>query len=103
MVRPNSLEAFAKLVENKLELTLLVCHEGTVISKQCLKNESLHCLCLCSEAAEVKQSIIQPKPQVDPSVQVSPSIVQDAGKEQVEEYLGDDSSFFHSVSNAKRS
>ena len=55
MVRPNSLEAFAKLVETEMELTLLVSHVGTVIRKQCLRYESLHCL--CGEAAEVKQSI----------------------------------------------
>ena len=44
----------SRLVENEFELTPLVYHEGTVISKLCLEYESLRCLCLSSEAAEVK-------------------------------------------------
>ena len=51
---------FCKLVDDDLEVRLPMCHEGTVVSKQCFQDSLLHSLCLGCQSAKVEQGAVEP-------------------------------------------
>ena len=51
---------FCKLVDDDLEVRLPMCHEGTVVSKQCLQDSLFHSFCLGCKSAKVEQGAVKP-------------------------------------------
>ena len=93
----------SKLSDNVLEITLCVGHECTIISQVSFKNGPLDCLCLGSQATQVKEGSIMSVLQLHALLQIFQCVVEDAGEEKVEQHWSRDAPLLYANGDVKSS
>ena len=87
-VRPKSLVALEKRSSISVQVGFCVGHQCTVVRKEDFLEETLQALCFGSETTQVEEGAVQTTANVDTFLQVTDSVGQHAGEEDIEEDRG---------------
>ena len=82
---------------NGLEVRLRVCHKNTVLGKESLLEQLLCCLGRGTQSPKVEQGVVQPVPQVHPTIKVAQGVSQDVGKGEDKQDWSEHTALLHVV------